>query len=199
MQEIGGSTEADARGTSPTPSQRSTASRISIRAKKDKPSSGKSSLRQKFEKLQVDSRELDEVYSRGSRDASAISKASTVISADSGIMDERCGFVTETSSESERELAAAGLPEAPDLLLTGTSLLQPRKTSSATSRSMAGTEVKLPQLKRLSTRSLSSPSVAVGTPPRPSLLTSASQSVSRRAVKGKPVFLHVFPSTDELP
>ena len=153
---------------SPTPSQRSTSSRVSIRSKSDRPGSrgGKSSLRKRFEKMkqevdlmgegggEVGVSGQDKVVS--TREPSAVSKVSGNTT-DSGYADENPCMITEDSTPHEQEVAKGGRPTTPDLSVSGKGLMS-RRICSATTRHLQELKVSLKPL-QVTERSTSSPSI----------------------------------------
>ena len=132
------STAKDTTPPSPTPSQKSTSSRISVRSKQNssRPGSGKgkSSLRKKFEKLKQDGTEVTNSYEG---ESNKVTRGPSAISTDSGVVEDppsTCAILTEESSNSE-EVAVAARPSTPDLTLQGTAIPS-RKTRSATKRQL---------------------------------------------------------------
>ena len=134
---------------SPTPSERSTSSRISVRSKQNssRPGSrkGKSSLRRKFEKLRQDGAE---VRDGSEKESSKSDREPSAISADSGYTaDSEIGPLEDDSSPAAHEEESVNLqevvnpqeaaeiecPSAPDLTLHGIAICS-RKSKSATRR-----------------------------------------------------------------
>lgn len=149
---------------SPTPSQKSTSSRISIRSKSERPSSraGKSSLRKRFEKMKQEV-DLTGENERGKdgvplkREQSVISKTESGATIDSGYADETPCMITEDSDPRDQEVANSCRPSTPELSISGTGLMS-RRISSATTRHLQELRSTPRSLQKMGT-STSSPSI----------------------------------------
>ena len=164
---------ADSVPPSPTPSQKSTSSRISVRSKQNsnRPGSGKrkSSLRQKFEKLRHDGAEVTDSSEKeadeSDRGLSAISKDSgyTADSEVGPIGDGPPSAVLEEESANPQVEAARACPSTPDLTLQGVAICS-TKTSSATRRHPGSLPPLTPKSLKGAAKSSSTPVLPTDTP-----------------------------------
>lgn len=158
---------------SPTPSEKSTSSRISVRSKQNsnRPGSGKrkSSLRQKFEKLKQDGAEVGDSSEKegdeSARGLSAVSKDSgyTADSEVGPIGDGPPSALLKEESANPQEEAAGACPSTPDLTLQGVAICS-TKTSSATRRHPGSLPPLIPKSLKAAVKSSSTPVLPTDTP-----------------------------------
>ena len=157
---------------SPTPSEKSTSSRISVRSKQSstRPGSGKgkSSMRKRFDKLRQDGVEM-----KGSSEghSSKSERGPSAISADSGYTaDSEIGPFEddpppadreEEESANSQEEAAEESPSPPDLTVQGVAI-RSRKSHSATRRHQGSLPPLTPISLKAAVKSSSTPVLATG-------------------------------------